>query len=58
VPRKAIEKIGASVSRHIAANVRRYVNLAGERPEDSSRSREYLCVKKMWNMRSSDSGPK
>ena len=31
---------------------------AGDRPDDSSRSREYRCVKKMWKTRSSESGPK
>jgi hypothetical protein len=31
---------------------------AGDRPADSSSSREYRCRKNTWNTRSNDKGPK
>lgn len=34
------------------------VKCAGERPEDSSRRREYRCKKKTWKTRSRERGPK
>jgi hypothetical protein len=39
-PRKAMENMGAMQRRSVEANVRSHEKWAGERPEDSSRSRE------------------
>jgi hypothetical protein len=48
VPRNAIENIGAMQRSRVDANVRSQEKCAGERPDDSSRSREYRWRKKMW----------
>jgi hypothetical protein len=48
VPKKAIESIGAIERSRVEANVRSHEKWAGERPEDSSRRREYRWRKKMW----------
>lgn len=40
------------------ANSSNQAKCAGDRPADSSSSREYRCRKKTWNTRSNDKGPK
>lgn len=57
-PRNAMLNMGAMHSSNVDANVRSHEKCAGERPELSSRRREYRWRKKMWYRRSSDSGPK
>jgi hypothetical protein len=47
-PRKAIENMGAMQRRSEEAKVSNQEKWAGERPEDSSRRREYRWRKKMW----------
>ena len=46
-PRKAMLKIGAMHSSRVEANVRSQEKCAGDRPELSSRRREYRWRKKM-----------
>lgn len=46
-PRKAMENIGAIHRSKVDANVRSHEKWAGERPDDSSRRREYRWRKKM-----------
>lgn len=47
-PRKAMLNMGAMHSRSVEAKVRSHEKCADERPELSSRRREYRWRKKMW----------
>jgi hypothetical protein len=46
-PRKAMENSGAMHSSSVDAKVRSHEKRAGDRPDDSSRRREYRWRKKM-----------
>jgi hypothetical protein len=47
-PRNAMENKGAMQRRSVEAKVSSHEKCAGERPDDSSRRREYRWRKKMW----------
>jgi hypothetical protein len=47
-PRNAMENMGAMQRRSAEAKVSSHEKWAGERPDDSSRRREYRWRKKMW----------
>lgn len=50
--------IGERRRRNVMAYASSQEKCAGDRPDDSSSSREYRCRKYTWKRRSSEKGPK
>jgi hypothetical protein len=57
-PRKGIDTRGDRHMRQVMAYISNHEKWAGDRPDDSSSSREYRVKKNTWNTKSRESGPK